>query len=669
MKLIRYLGIFTALFALVSLFSGCDSSPGSEGGGNKPSTANNGSVFYAKVTNNQYLFISIYSEEAGKLIAPKAGSKYAVAVVPVDSDGDLDYSGPPDSEGVIFITNDVLTFTPSENYPGQQTATGALSGNTLAMAAVPGASFKNISLTIRSDVAASPSSPFGKSNGGISLPPTGGGTPPGGGGTPPGGSTPAATFDAGKYVTNVEWLSDNTKPPTTGDIYEGTPVNLGNFQVKVSYNEDYPYYIANKAFEFIVDPPYYYASEGEHTLKYIGEYNDIPASKLTFKAPKAHTAINSETRPANQNIFYKLKDGSVTYSGASSLKYFPGYIEALPNTFQRDTGGLDTTGFALKGTHMIYQTSNTGNTLVPESTPRSLAFTAAVNPTSNKATLTYSKTESSGSYTPVTTSVDLVKDYVYTLESIVVSEAPFKQQITFDDPRFFPKDDATAKRHWFGHMTDAKIGLSYKEISTPKTIKVIEAAMKTSNPLTFTAPEDFKNTEDDPRYLKFTYMTKETNDKVEIPVYDTLAKIDIDPISSGTIVLDGTTYDNFDISFLSKVTVYAVYQKGSNKNASVRKPIFVKERNSPTTVFNRWTINGTYKHNVNQDTANGGILNAANSNSYNKNQKLVKAQIDFFTRDGSITETMPLPSNWPDNYPAPKSNTISIGVKGYGQSN
>jgi len=660
MKLIRYLGIFTALFALVSLFSGCDSSPGSEGGGNKPSTANNGSVFYAKVTSNQYLFISIYSEEAGKLIAPKAGSKYAVAVVPVDSDGDLDYSGPPDSEGVIFITNDVLTFTPSENYPGQQTATGALSGNTLAMAAVPGASFKNISLTIRSDVAASPSSPFGKSNGGISLPPTGGGTPPGGGGTPPGGSTPAATFDAGKYVTNVEWTSDSTKPKTTMTIYEGTPVILDGFSVKVSYNEDNPPYITSKASDFIVDPPYYFASEGEHTLKYIGEYNEIPASKLTFKAPKETYEIGSQTNPSNAIHFYKLKSGNVSYSGASSLKYFPGYIESGPTQYGRDSG-LDTTGFALKGTHMVYTLVNNVYTLTPESTPRTLAFTASVNSSAKKVTLTYSKSGSGGTLSPVTIDVDLVSDNIFTINSIVVSEAPFKQQITFDDPRFFPKDSATAKRHWFGHMTEAKIGLVYNEGSTLKTIKVIEAAMKTSDLLTFTAPEDFKNTEDDPRYLKFTYMTKETNDKVEIPVYDTLAKIDIDPISSGTIVLDGTTYDNFDISFLSKVTVYAVYQKGSNKNASVRKPIFVKERNSPTTVFNRWTINGTYKHNVNQDTANGGILNAANSNSYNKNQKLVKAQIDFFTRDGSETGS----TEWS----ATKSGTISIGVKGYGQSN
>jgi len=635
MRKIRFFSILLAILALALFFPGCEDDPPIETPPPPPPpvATNNGSVFCAKITSTLYLYVSIYSETS-RLVSPKSGDSYAVALISVDSDGNLAYDGVPKSAGTITVANGMLNFTPSANYPGQQAGSGTLNGNTLTMQRVPGTPYTTpINLTIRSDVIASSSGPFGSNNSGLTIPPNSGS--PGGstGGssnkTPP---APSEPFVAGRYVKNVEW---KTLPKIT-KVYEGMKVDLAGtgFEVLITYDDDSTTTVTSPS-SVKVYPPYYWKAEGEHTLRYIDEYNT--AEPLKFKAPKDNR--NAE-KQEDRSYFYTLDSGTPDVSGAASIKYFPGFGESE----------LDTSGVTLTG-HYTYRATATATTDTKETYPLAFAATSTYTPSPKSCTaiFTYGYDTNTSAYKTV--SYNLLPDNIYELDKIVVSKAPsFSQQITFDDKRFFGSDQ---DKHWFGHMKDAQIGLVYKNTPTTKAIRLVEAAMYGgSNKLTINSlPTDFFTGKT--HQLKFNYYISNPIE-LDIPVYDTLVGITIE--GSGTIELNGTTPDN-EMSFLRLVTVSAIYQKGTNRNVSVKKPIYVRndQTNPPTVVFDQWKINGSAKTNVHTDSSKGGILNAANSTSYEKNGKPIKAIIDFETKDGS---------NLGETYRA--SYTIDVGVKGYG---
>jgi len=638
MKFARFFGFFPAFLALVLLFSGCDALPTDKDDDNT-TTKPNGSIFHLRNTDKKHIFISIYST-SGRQITLQAGDYFAVVVIPEEADGSVKYSGTPDLTGKLTAgTGGKFNFVPDD--PKHEAGVGSISGNDLIMETVPGTTYKNLTLSFSKDATLSASKPFDN----IDIPKPSGGDDGDDGDNNNNNSNEyqrSDVFTAGSYVTKVDFTSGPTFPSS---VYEGTPVSVTG-KAQVTYKDgtitkDVPV----TDVYFIIEPPYYIKEGTEHTFTYIGDYNPEKKS-LKAKVPTTNTTGS----PATQFHFYKLN--RVEFKGTENTKLFEGYGYDLTDvTITGYYKAFVGTNNTQTGSEMTNQPKSLYKYAMEEGTTLSLVFgdTSATGPSRKEKVSTYNG--------------DTDK---YELKEIKMITAHFGRQITFDDPRFFPGDPTgtsnsdtastdvkEAKKYWYSHLADATIGLSYKDTTLQQTIKVVEAAMgyiPDGYNFVLKTPDDFK-TDTTNNALTFEYGTtgSEISKKLAIPLYDKLADVDIVPIKSGPITLNGKNAHD-ESYFLSKVNVYAIYQIGENKSSAIKKPVFVGNKFDE---FNYLCINGTYSSNVNE----GGILNSGSSSAFDKKQKLQKAEIKLTAYAGNDTGTSGTLQT--------ATGSLSIGVTGY----
>jgi len=619
MKLAGPLGFFPALFALVLLFSGCDALPfGNDNNNNNNNTpaANNGSIFYKQAPDGKFVIISVFSSPGtGKAVEPKAGNRYALAIVPV-SNGSLNYSGQIDSEGVLTAAADNKFNFVSDN-SSQEAGVGSFSGGKLTMEKVPGfPNYKNLSLDWLKDDVITAAAPFPN----VNIPNTGNnGDDDNSGGTD---VSRDPVFRPGSYVTGVKFKALPTFPQTA--FYEGTKVRI-NADVEITYRDGSTKSMPVDENNFIICPPYYVKPGHSHKLIYIGEYNDPNEIFETFTGPKTTTAPIT--------TFYKLGSTSadITISGIETIRYFEGY-------------GFDFGDLKIKGKHVALDSDGTAVTTAATTAAIDLCNYATINQNGTNTTINLIFGDGNNGKKE-----DISFASSFELSKISISGAAFTDQITFDDPRLF-LEDGVANKYWLSHLSDAKIGLGYGETTTQQEIRVVEAAMGLVPGTKFelTPPTtDWAN-----KKLKFEYgKTSKTKDNyLDIQLYDTLAGIAVESKNGKRIVLNGATPDN-EASFLKLVNVYAIYQIENNKNNTVRKPVYVGDKFA---TFNSLCING------NSDTNIAGILNSSSSNSYNKNGKLQKATVTLTSYNGYVKI-----SDKKDATPQSMTGTISVGVTGY----
>jgi len=631
MKFTRFFGLFLALFALVLLFSGCDLLPFGKDD-NKPDNPDpkpntkNGSVFHLQHTDKKHIFISIYSATnsttsstansiANRQITPQAGDYYAVVVLAESKNGSVTYTGEPDSTGKLTAAgiDGKFNFVPDDDFEDQEAGIGSINGTNLIMEKIPGTEYKNISLPHLQDDTLSATNLFGN----IDIQGTGGGND--------NTSSSESVFKPGKYVIGVKWA--NQTPTITTKVYEGREVTLpSNTSVIVTYNDGSTASTVVNATSFYIDPPYYKIAGGTHYLIYIGEYYDTS----TADAPKFYAPTDS-TSSSGSTItnFYTLNTPLIT--GLDNLKYFEGY-------------GFDFSGVTIKGT---YQTGTPST---------ATAFTPYSDLYNKHAVLASDKTNVTFYFGNTSTTTSL--STYYELSGIEILDAAFKEQITFDDPRFF---SSSASAHWYSHLSDASIGLKYNDTAKQQKISVAKAAMGrnfigTSQDfkLNITLPTAWTSNVLEFTYSKGSPATSSVTTTLEIPLYDTLSKVDITSKNGKRILLDGAKPDN-RITFLGQVNVSAIYQIGYNKGNTVRKPVFIGNLFSE---FNDWNINGTYETNV----STSGILNSGNSSAWNKNQKPQKASITLKAFQGNYTGDKTITAGTDLTI---VTGTIEVGVTGY----
>ena len=613
MKLPGSFGFFPALFALVLLFSGCDALPfGSDNNNNTNSNntpaTNNGSIFYKQAPDSKFVIISVYSNtSAGKFIEPKAGYKYALAIVPLDSSGNLVFSGQTDSEGALTAAADgKFNFVPDN--PSQEAGVGEISDGKLTMDKVPGyPSYTKLSMNWLKDAVITATAPFPS----VNIPNTGDDDDDSDGTD----VSRDPVFRPGSYVTGVKFRT----APAIKTAYQGMAVELpSGTQVEISYKDGSATSVTVDKKNFIIEPPYYNTAGSTHTIKYIGEYVEQSVAFPTFTAPK-HNPADKTT--ADRTYFYTLNNARIT--GDNTIKYFEGY-------------GFDLSEVTITVDYIYDKYDNDGKPITPrgeEKNKNLTAFTATQTGTGT-GTLNYGNTNSSIVYAD------------YALSDIIITDAAFKEQITFDDPRFFDEEDKL--NYWYSHLSDAKIGLIYQGTTKQQEIRVVEAAMKLvpDAELELTPPSSW----DDKRLIfKYGNTNKQTND-LDIPLYNTLASLAVESKNGKKIVLNGALPDN-ETSFLNQVNVYAIYQMGNNKNNTVRKPVFVLDKFA---AFNSLCINGVPETNV----KTAGILNSSSSNSYNKNGRLQKATVTLTSYNGYEKLTATTPGQT-------QKGTIQVGVTGY----
>jgi len=640
MKFARFFGLLSAFFALVLLFSACNALPTDD------DNKSNGSIFYLKHSDNKHIFISIYSSKS-KQINPQAGDKYALAVLSENADGSVKYSGPPNSEGELTsATGGKLNFKPKDS--SQEAGLGSISGTSLIMETVPGyPSYTNLNLKFLKDATLSSNNPFVN----IDISSNSGG---GGGGDDGDDNSNSSneviigtTFTPGNYVKKIQFKNTPTTPRT---VYEGQAVSISG-TVTVTYSDgseiDKPINVADPT-KFYIDPPYYYGPGSQHTLYYVEEYSDPSTAGVIFYAPIS----TNLTDAAKRTIFYEFNNAvegtMITTTGLQSIKYFEGY-------------GFDLSGVNSQTkfrTYPLTGTSATVLTATANSTYIRLYNYAKLDTTAGTTATLYfgNKPDPRGTVSTFNPSKD-----IYRLDRIKSIYAPFTRQITFDDPRFFSTNTSDYMSYWYSHLSDATIGLSYKDVILQQTIRVVDAAMKLNtypfenyNTLAIVTPTAWSATAAN-NILNFTYGTTATGSAatfpLEIPLYSNLTGIEIVPKKSGTILLEGAKSHN-ENTFLRQVTVNAIYQSNASKNNTnaIKKPVFVGPLFEG---FYYLCINGSYTTNLNA----GGILNEASSNQWDKKKKPQKAEVTLNAYNGEIKGTVGTPQT--------AIGSLPIGVTGY----
>jgi len=369
MSKIRFLYIFTVLFALVLFFPGCSNGSTPE----KPPTTptNNGALFSGKNPNaNNYIFVSIYqTKPTGKLISPKKDESwfYAVAVVTFNQNGVPKPT--TTSKGTITVENDnSLTFKADTGYGNPQSAKGTLNedDDTLTMITVPGTVIiGTVKMELDMPITATPEKPFGIDDDDFSEPGSTSPTNP-----PPTGPTgPSLDYNAGKIATSIEifrhpeWgklpsgnfsimnvVSGNNFDPNKRNMYfEGDPVNFygTNIEVRVNFSDGTwtdPYIKADKINEwFVVEPPDFwldkvYAQTWYNNGAGVGQTSDLGSAfkygqiSTDNSTPRTYTLYlkegfgNSSILPASinstllPNTDWKL---SATFKGPPNGNIFP----------------------------------------------------------------------------------------------------------------------------------------------------------------------------------------------------------------------------------------------------------------------------------------------------------------------------------------------------------
>ena len=473
---------------------------------------------------------------------------------------------------------------------------------------------------------------------------------------PPNNNLGGATFNAGTWVTNMEIISN----PTVTTVYEGTEVDIAGLGVRLTYKDGSIFEKAVTRNEFIITPPSYIGPSSDHELKYIGEfYPNQP--KKTFKSPSSMFKISSVNLSS-----YPLK---------ALINYFEGYG-------YEHSGISPITGYYITGQSSSVSSGSPVYTDIL--TPKTLYLNFTTNASSSrKVDLKFGES----SFNTWFAARDV--DNYYELNRVYVNNAIFSKQITFDDPRAFASNIGDKENFWISHLSDARIGLTYKGVaSLQKEVKLIDAAMGTVPRTSFAItsyPEGWNrqiqyssNPASSSSYDSSYYLTSyvgsvpsrklsveygmnngnKSSDSFNVPVYDTIKGVSIE--SNGKINLNAAKSDNME-TFLKQVRVYAVYQMGNNKNDAVRKQIYV---GPAFNVFNDLYINGTANNNVNR--SEGGILNSTNSKKGS-----AKAQVTFITWDGNILSAQKNNNSDRTEYdknlylPIVSTGTIEVGVAGY----
>jgi len=632
MKLSRFFGLIPVLFVLVLLFSACDTAPITGGGGS--TSSNNGTVYYGQTSNTQYVFLSIYSQTS-KSVTHITGDHYAVAIVRVDSDGEPNYSGTPTSEGTVTIVNGAITFTPSSEFPSHKTATGTISGNSVTMATVPGGptSLKNINLSFRSDVNASPTAPFGKNGSAISIPGGGGNDNNGGGGSNNGTDIPAADgdYEPGRIVTKIEILDANKpnwqvetkaavgtasaeyKKYYEGDIISQADITLTKMQVVLTLNDGSKNVIpANQILTyFIIDPPDYRPSSAsstssnccQHTLYYKGGYGN---SRGGFTNDKTATQTDMKANFSGPASTYLITIGtlsSVTPATETATKLIsPASIDNWhedAQTFYPNNGRVE----------VFYTSPNDRNTTLTKDDSGDVKTRKAwtVNITKDyKAKYDNSSGKVKVEFGSQSNHLEIPANLAY-ITDVTISQPEFKQQILYDDPRLFVEkessgggggsgssttDDTPAVHlHWLNKLDGARVSVTYTG-NQKSEMSIVEAynnaAYYDDGSKKAVSATGFLNTPEAPFKTQlggigFSYWS--FNRAMTIPVYNALTKITV--VGSPNVVpilyteLPGGLKANEQ--FMQNVLVYAEYEYGKKGPTVLRKDTYAQSRENTTT--------------------------------------------------------------------------------------
>jgi hypothetical protein len=607
-------GLFPLFLALFLAFCACDSSttdPGSSG-------SKNGALYYAEGNAGEWVIVglgdpaSISDNRAA--FAPKSGYWYVIGIGSETNAGEE-----PVSMGTITIQADGsrLTFTPFADmgFPSAS-FTGTLGQGYLIMDSIPGKNYSGFRVDEGSSYNfKSSDDPWGTGGGLPSIP----GAPDfgddGGGDTPSGG----ANLNLGKFVSDVIIINN----PSVKTAYEGFPVDLTGLTVEIHYsNGDKATKTSANANDFIIDPPVYTTANGVHTLKYAAEYNNQYAlasspSRREFRAP-----INNASQGS---FFYEMinPEWILEATGAANMEYFEG-IDSY------DFSGVSIKALYSNGEKTINPTSVYKTSLDKSYSPDDAALNVYIGRRPALIPINFKK--------------------VYPLKDIQLEGSPdFSAHILYDDPRFISGEK---EKHWLSKYNNVSLKLLYTGTSATKSIKLLKAIENELVECKF--PENF--IEKDPK-ITFTYSGENKDYTVTsvVPVYNKLVKITVES-TVGDILLkgQGPLYPDDEESFLRQVKIKAFYQLSSNKNnIVVRDNILVYPPMPQNAYIDPTLINADpIKTNVNRST-DGGILNEANSNAYDKKKKLVKAKVTFSSKSVGSDEA------------TEKSATIEVGVTGY----
>jgi hypothetical protein len=705
MKKIGFFNIFPVLLALALFFAACSSHVDGDTSDTKPQTppaSNNGNLFFAYAPDGKTeVYISVYSTTTkavkAVVIPPKTGDSYAAVALTRYADGESNYDTATKTKGTITVSGDTLTFS-GNNY------TGRLSNTTLTMTQVPGTTYKPLTMSLHGtngNIKATSDKPFGQME---LYPPDVDPVNPTNPTDPTTSTNPTnpsnqpnkpADFEPGYYVTGVEV----TKAPKNKIVFEGQAVKLDGLNVVISYSNGPPTTIivtTETDARFIISPPGYGKPGEVHTLKYVAEYYDGPvkySQSITTpepSIPRPGLTASGFLQPWEkrsgttlEEAYYEL--GTIDDDKKPSSTKIPW----TPNNTTPDRGTLVekyegfnyvyTPPLTIKGTYITSYTpptvpgtsvAGTASSAKNATHPADIFLAYTVVDTHPEYNLVFGAGTGTipGAITGSTNfNYNQARSYklpnevhVYHLKEITVPNPTFKEQITFDDPRFF---NSNAKENWYRHLAGTTIGLVYEDNTKKQQASIVTLASRTDTDINkrkifpikltdFPSPSGGWGTRPQ---LEFTYVTSQPSTgsiktKLDIPLYDTLLSVGFDPRST-PIELDGNKTDD-EKTFLMQARPYAVYQKSNNKNDTVKKKLFDDYG------FNLLWINGG-SANIVTNVTRDGILNAANSVAYDKNKKLQKVNFTFNAFDGHL-RTYGAPSQSVSN------NTLQVGVKNYG---
>jgi len=625
MKFIRFFGLLTAFFALVLLFSGCDAIPVPDGNdnnnnnNNNNTTTKNGTVFYLQTPDNKHLFLSIFSTTS-RLVEPKAGDKYVLAVIPEAADGSFNYSGTPDSTGeLVAAGGGKFTFKPDK--ADQAEGIGSISGNNLIMEKVPGTDYTDLTLPYLKDDTISADKPFG---GPINITPPSDGD--GDNNSSGGNGIPTATggdYKPGKIVKNIEvttkpnWKT-MTNTSTTRPYFEGYKLELKDtgIKVKVTYNDDtYDTYSDDKiASMFEIDPPTYWV-EGTST-----QHNH----KLYYKNGFA----NSKTASNELSATFEGPTGSVIY-GIQSIDYSsprpvsPSTVAILPEWFEDDNVFSSTTKTTVS---VIY--SGLKDPKIVELTDIHKVELKKEQPGNKlKVILGSDGNDKDSGF------IIFDVDKVYEVSDIAINTYPkFQQQILFDDPRLIvgdPPTKSTVNAHWLSKIQDGSIDVYYYGHAKKKTIPMVQAYNNnafygSNNEHSFIAPPE--KLEEPTHVLLLKYYNCPA--PCPVPVFTALSSISVASRNSGIPIIYGDEAKEGHDALMKKILVYAFYENG-RKGTTVRRTDAWAETNYGKEGGNK-SSTGTFS----SDLQTSGFLQQVSTAYKGGTGKPKKATVTFTSGEG-----------------------------------
>jgi hypothetical protein len=487
MKITKLIGLFLALFALVTIIYGCSSTdPDDDNKTTKPPA--NGVVYYAKASDDKYIILSIYSTPE-RAVTVKTGDNYALGI----STNGVDLDGTWISEGTVTVGSDgSYTFKPKAS-SGQPNFKGSFIDGTLTLETVPGISDLNVGMTKGPDVVATPDNPLppnftlpedpgdvnnnnnNNADDGSVIPPVVGGA-----------------YRAGKIVTEIKITTQPTWPtlkPAGTKYKEGNKLEFKDtgMVVKVTYSDGTTEDIKDNDIgnKFDIDPPTYQSNAlissatpiaGTHKLYWNKGFSNKETATISSTDYFNLTASISFNGPNYDNVDHinieSCLNPPTKYEGTQNAT--EPKILGILNEWLEDVHFFDYSPTIKLNVKYGASTAGTPFDLKP-CHPVVLELTPSNDNYEGKLTVTLGAEDN--------VAVFLVKK-VYNPTSIRIKRMPtFQQdQVLVDDPRlvFIPSSGTTLPKefvnaNWLSKMQDGLIEVSYSPSSRKRELSMVAA--------------------------------------------------------------------------------------------------------------------------------------------------------------------------------------------------